>query len=258
MTEREAAGGRTSRPRRGCGAGGFGAISTRRSPRSRPRCRSTGGCTARTFSAASPTRRCSVGAGSCRPRMRSRWSAGSARSSRRSTPGCSGSPARRTSTRSSRPTLRARIGDPAGRLHTARSRNDQVATDLRYYLKGEIVKIVGRTVALEQVLLALAETHPSVIIPGYTHLQRAQPVLLAHHLLAYLWMLPRDVGRFRDAFAARRRAARSAPPRSRAPRIRSTARSWRRSWGSRASPRTAWTPRPTATSPSRRPPPPRC
>jgi len=97
--------------------------------------------------------------------------------------------------------LRLRIGEAAGRLHTARSRNDQVATDLRYYLKGEIVKIVGRTVALEQVLLALAEAHPAVIIPGYTHLQRAQPVLLAHHLLAYLWMLARDVGRFRDAFA---------------------------------------------------------
>ncbi len=98
-------------------------------------------------------------------------------------------------------TLRERIGEAAGRLHTARSRNDQVVTDLRYYLKGEIVKIVGRTVALQQVLLALAEAHPSVIIPGYTHLQRAQPVLLAHHLLAYLWMLQRDVGRLQDAFA---------------------------------------------------------
>jgi len=96
--------------------------------------------------------------------------------------------------------LRARIGDPAGRLHTARSRNDQVATDLRYYLKTEIVKLVGRTVALQQVLLALSEAHPSVIIPGYTHLQRAQPVLLSHHLLAYLWMLQRDVGRLRDVF----------------------------------------------------------
>ncbi len=98
-------------------------------------------------------------------------------------------------------TLRRRIGDAASRLHTARSRNDQVATDLRYYLKTEIVKVVGRVVALEQVLLALAEGHPSVIVPGYTHLQRAQPVLLAHHLLAYLWMLHRDAGRLRDAFA---------------------------------------------------------
>ncbi len=96
--------------------------------------------------------------------------------------------------------LRTRLGETAGRLHTARSRNDQVATDLRIYLKGEIVKIVGRTVALQQVLLSVAEAHPSVIIPGYTHLQRAQPVLLAHHLLAYVWMLGRDVGRFRDAF----------------------------------------------------------
>ncbi len=98
-------------------------------------------------------------------------------------------------------TLRRRIGDAESRLHTARSRNDQVATDLRYYLKTEIVKVVGRVVALEQVLLALAEGHPSVIVPGYTHLQRAQPVLLAHHLLAYLWMLHRDAGRLRDVFA---------------------------------------------------------
>ncbi len=97
-------------------------------------------------------------------------------------------------------TLRARIGEAAGRLHTARSRNDQVVTDMRFYLKSEIVKIVGRTVALQQVLLALAEAHSAVIIPGYTHLQRAQPVLLAHHLLAYHWMLERDVGRFQDAF----------------------------------------------------------
>jgi argininosuccinate lyase len=97
--------------------------------------------------------------------------------------------------------LRARVGEAAGRLHTARSRNDQVATDLRFYLKAETVKIVGRTVALQQVVLSLAEAHPSVIIPGYTHLQRAQAVLLAHHLLAYLWMLQRDVARFRDAFA---------------------------------------------------------
>ena len=97
--------------------------------------------------------------------------------------------------------LRTRLGEAAGRLHTARSRNDQVATDLRFFLKGEIVQIVGRTVALQQVLLMVAEAHPSVILPGYTHLQRAQPVLLAHHLLAYVWMLARDVGRFRDAFA---------------------------------------------------------
>jgi len=98
--------------------------------------------------------------------------------------------------------LRTRLGDlTAGRLHTARSRNDQVATDLRMYLKGEIVTLVGRTVALQQVLLALAEAHPSVIIPGYTHMQRAQPVLLAHHLLAYLWMLQRDAERFREVFA---------------------------------------------------------
>jgi argininosuccinate lyase len=97
--------------------------------------------------------------------------------------------------------LRRRIGEAAGRLHTARSRNDQVATDLRLYLKGEIAAIVGLAVMLQQTLVALAESHASVIIPGYTHLQRAQPILLAHHLLAYVWMLQRDVGRLRDAFA---------------------------------------------------------
>jgi argininosuccinate lyase len=97
--------------------------------------------------------------------------------------------------------LRTRLGDVAGRLHTARSRNDQVATDLRVYLKGEIVTLIGRTVALQQVLLVLAEAYPSVIIPGYTHMQRAQPVLLAHHLLAYAWMLQRDAERFREVFA---------------------------------------------------------
>ena len=96
--------------------------------------------------------------------------------------------------------LRTRLGDVAGRLHTARSRNDQVATDLRVYLKGEIVTLVGRTAALQQVLLVLAAAHPSVIIPGYTHMQRAQPVLLAHHLLAYVWMLQRDAERFREVF----------------------------------------------------------
>lgn len=96
--------------------------------------------------------------------------------------------------------LRTRVGDAAGRLHTARSRNDQVATDLRVYLKSEIVTLVGRTTALQQLLLVLAEAHPSVIIPGYTHMQRAQPVLLAHHLLAYVWMLQRDAERFQEAF----------------------------------------------------------
>jgi argininosuccinate lyase len=97
--------------------------------------------------------------------------------------------------------LTTRLGDVAGRLHTARSRNDQVATDLRVYLKDEIVTLIGRTVALQQVLLATAEAHPSVIVPGYTHMQRAQPVLLAHHLLAYVWMLQRDAERFREVFA---------------------------------------------------------
>jgi argininosuccinate lyase len=81
------------------------------------------------------------------------------------------------------------------KLHTARSRNDQVATDLRLYCKRELVAIAGQTMALQAVLLTRAESDPQSYLPGYTHLQRAQPVLLAHHLLAHGWALARDVDR---------------------------------------------------------------
>ena len=91
-----------------------------------------------------------------------------------------------------------KIGDVAGKLHTARSRNDQVATDMRLYCKEAIRETLGCIKALQAVLIAVAETHKEVMIPGYTHLQRAQPVLLSHHLLAYFHMLQRDRERFHD------------------------------------------------------------
>ena len=91
------------------------------------------------------------------------------------------------------------LAGPAGaKLHTGRSRNDQVATDLRLFTKREIVAVAGRVLVLQQVLLELAEAAGEAYLPGYTHLQRAQPVLLAHHLLAHAWALSRDVDRLLD------------------------------------------------------------
>jgi len=91
-----------------------------------------------------------------------------------------------------------KIGDVAGKLHTARSRNDQVALDIRLFLKEEMLKTIDKLRGLQHSLLELAEANETVIIPGYTHLQQAQPALLAHHLLAYFDMFQRDKGRFRD------------------------------------------------------------
>ena len=85
-----------------------------------------------------------------------------------------------------------RIGPAGGRLHTARSRNDQVALDLRLYLRAETDEVLGLLKALESAILKQAEKHLKTVMPGYTHMQRAQPVLLAHHLLAYVEMLERD------------------------------------------------------------------
>ena len=99
--------------------------------------------------------------------------------------------------------LEARIGALAGKLHTGRSRNDQVALDLRLWLRRTIEALDGRVVALERALLDLAEAHRAAVMPGMTHLQPAQPVLFAHHLLAYVEMLERDRGRLADR---RRRA----------------------------------------------------
>lgn len=103
--------------------------------------------------------------------------------------------------------LTQRIGAAGGRLHTARSRNDQVATDLRLWLVRFIdAQILPRVHRVQAALVALAERDGDAILPGYTHLQRAQPVLLSHHLLAYFEMLERDRGRFEDC---RKRTAES-------------------------------------------------
>ena len=91
-----------------------------------------------------------------------------------------------------------KIGNVAGKLHTARSRNDQIALDLRLFVKEEIGKTIKKIRALQAALVELAEANKAVIMPGYTHLQQAQPVLLAHHLLAYFEMLQRDKERFQD------------------------------------------------------------
>src|SRR5512137_1752693 len=94
--------------------------------------------------------------------------------------------------------LTEKIGDIAGKLHTARSRNDQVAVDLRLFCKEAIAEAIEGLRELQSALLDVAEANKSVVMPGYTHLQRAQPLLLAHHLLAYFEMLERDVQRFQD------------------------------------------------------------
>ncbi len=91
-----------------------------------------------------------------------------------------------------------KIGDVAGKLHTARSRNDQIALDLRLSTKEEILKTIDELKTLQHSLVELAKANKDVIMPGYTHLQQAQPVLLAHHLLAYFEMFQRDMERSYD------------------------------------------------------------
>ena len=95
--------------------------------------------------------------------------------------------------------LTKRIGDTGKRLHTARSRNDQVAVDLRMYLRDEVKEIIDGVYGLIEAVAQQAEANTDAILPGYTHLQRAQPVTFAHHLLAYAMMLMRDVSRLQDA-----------------------------------------------------------
>lgn len=97
--------------------------------------------------------------------------------------------------------LTRRCGDAGKKLHTARSRNDQVALDILLYLKSEISEIKALTLALLSALVDKAQQNKSVVMPGYTHLQRAQPVTFAHHLLAYGQMLRRDVGRLDDCLS---------------------------------------------------------
>ena len=89
-----------------------------------------------------------------------------------------------------------KVGDVAGKLHTARSRNDQVALDLRLFLKEAIAETIEAIRGFQRALISQAEKNSATVMPGYSHLQPAQPVLLAHHLLAYFEMLERDIGRF--------------------------------------------------------------
>jgi argininosuccinate lyase len=96
--------------------------------------------------------------------------------------------------------LIALIGEAGRKLHTARSRNDQVVLDMRLFVKEAVTDTIGGIRGLQGALLDLAEANIEVIIPGYTHLQAAQPVLLAHHLLAYFEMLQRDIARFNGCF----------------------------------------------------------
>ncbi|MDR3429513.1 MULTISPECIES: argininosuccinate lyase [Silvimonas] len=95
--------------------------------------------------------------------------------------------------------LTEKIGDAGKRLHTGRSRNDQVATDIRLYLRGAVDLLIGLVHDLQISLLELAEKHASTVMPGFTHLQVAQPVTFGHHMLAYVEMLGRDAERFADA-----------------------------------------------------------
>lgn len=91
------------------------------------------------------------------------------------------------------------IGSLGGKLHTGRSRNDQVALDIRLYLRDRLDRLTEQCAEFQRVLLTQAKANHPVAIPGYTHLQRAQPILFAHHLLAYVEMIERDKGRIRDA-----------------------------------------------------------
>jgi argininosuccinate lyase len=95
--------------------------------------------------------------------------------------------------------LKEIIGEPAGRLHTARSRNDQIATDFRLYVRDAIDTLSAQVKALQVALVTRAEAEAETIMPGFTHLQSAQPVTFGHHLLAYVEMLGRDAGRLADA-----------------------------------------------------------
>ncbi len=90
-------------------------------------------------------------------------------------------------------------GAPGAKLHTGRSRNDQVATGLRLWCKREVPRVVARIIGLQEALVARADSADGVYLPGYTHVQRAQPVLLAHHLMAHCWALGRDIDRLHDA-----------------------------------------------------------
>ena len=92
------------------------------------------------------------------------------------------------------------VGPVGGKLHTGRSRNDQVATDMHLYLRKRVVEFVGLLSKLQEALLTQAKNNIDTIVPGYTHLQRAQPILFAHHLMAYVSMFQRDIERLQDSY----------------------------------------------------------
>lgn len=92
-----------------------------------------------------------------------------------------------------------RIGEAGGKLHTGRSRNDQVATDMHLYTKEQVQYIIELIASFQETIVQLADQHVYTIMPGYTHLQRAQPISFAHHIMTYFWMLERDKGRFMDS-----------------------------------------------------------
>jgi argininosuccinate lyase len=96
--------------------------------------------------------------------------------------------------------LIAEVGPVGGKLHTGRSRNDQVATDMHLYLRKRVVEFVGLLHDLQEALINQAKQNQATILPGYTHLQRAQPILFAHHLMAYVSMFQRDIERLQDSY----------------------------------------------------------
>lgn len=97
--------------------------------------------------------------------------------------------------------LTKKIGSLAGKLHTARSRNDQVATDTRLYLAGQVIQLSEEIKSLQNYFLTTAENNLETILPGFTHMQHAQPVSLAHHLMAYYWMFNRDLERLTQSYS---------------------------------------------------------
>ncbi len=145
--------------------------------------------------------------------------------------------------------LTQRIGDTGKRLHTARSRNDQVAVDFRLYVKQEIPKIIAQVLDLEKVLVKKAKANLETVMPGYTHLQRAQPTTFAHYMMAYANMLtpgrdpagglPGADGRVPPGRGRPGHLHLSGGPRSRPP----------PPWASASPPTTPWTRCPTGTSP---------
>lgn len=92
-----------------------------------------------------------------------------------------------------------KIGQVGGKLHTGRSRNDQVATDMHLYTKENVQEIIALVESLQKAIISIADNHIHTIMPGYTHLQRAQPISFAHHIMTYFWMLERDKSRFNDS-----------------------------------------------------------